>query len=536
MEKKASDSLLFRFSAVLLLFTVLSLMIGGVATYFSQMKIYKEQCEQNVRSVGQYLAHLMNNAGDDVLAYKDYYMKHYKEVDVPYFFTDYEDARDEFELLMVQNYPGMAVGEDIMVEELAPEVQKAWFVYMHEFWLTTFEAARESFHLPYTYFLVMVPDEETCAKEGYVVDFKTEPRDNVVYMIDGERTMRDGRWLYLGDTYFNPREKYGIVWRTWDTGEKQDGYMEWDNEWGHTYGYYTPLIINGQKVGLVVSEIDVKTVNQAVLRNTLQQIGLVGLVVVIGVIMMMMLIFRLFIEPTRRLEENVRIYANYKDADIADRILEDYTGRDELSSLGRQFAKMINELTSYMENLMRATRELDDTRQHAEEMTELANKDPLTGIRNKNAFDKEIQRLRWELQNGEKEFGFVMLDLNDLKHLNDNYGHERGNSAVKKLCKMVCSVFEHSPVFRVGGDEFVAVLLRQDYHQVDELVARLEAELAKCGNDETLDPWERISAAYGVALYDESIDGSVGNVFQRADKAMYTRKQEMKAHPEKGSS
>ena len=45
--------------------------------------------------------------------------------------------------------------------------------------------------------------------------------------------------------------------------------MEWDNAWGHTYAYYTPLSINGTEMGLIGTEIDVATVNHEILRNAL---------------------------------------------------------------------------------------------------------------------------------------------------------------------------------------------------------------------------------------------------------------------------
>ena len=156
--------------------------------------------------------------------------------------------------------------------------------------------------------------------------------------------------------------------------------------------------------------------------------------------------------------------------------------------------------------------------------------DALTGIRNKTAYDKEIRRVEGDLQSdSDKKFGIAMVDLNFLKKINDTYGHEQGNIAIKKLCRMVCVIFAHSPVFRIGGDEFVVVLENNDYKNADDLLAQFNGQLNDMANDAALEPWERISAAIGVAFYDPATDSSVATVFKRADKAMYLRKKEMKA-------
>ena len=78
--------------------------------------------------------------------------------------------------------------------------------------------------------------------------------------------------------------------------------------------------------------------------------------------------------------------------------------------------------------------------------------DALTGIRNKMAYDYEVEKLEKDLADGFNEFGLAMVDLNFLKKSNDTYGHEKGNISIRRLCMLVCEVFEHSPVFRIGGN------------------------------------------------------------------------------------
>ena len=75
----------------------------------------------------------------------------------------------------------------------------------------------------------------------------------------------------------------------------------------------------------------------------------------------------------------------------------------------------------------------------------------------------------------------------------------------------------------------MAILEKHDYEHVDELVKNFNSTLDELSKDESLEPWEAISAAIGYALYDPAKDSTVANVFKRADTAMYERKKAMKA-------
>ena len=198
---------------------------------------------------------------------------------------------------------------------------------------------------------------------------------------------------------------------------------------------------------------------------------------------------------------------------------------DEVGDMSRRLNAMV-------ENLKLTRIELSDSQQHAEAMAELANKDALTGLKNKNAYDKEIRRLDAELAVGMTEFGIAMIDLNFLKKINDVYGHEKGDIAIRKLSVLVCATFIHSPVFRVGGDEFVVILRGSDYNSIIKLAAVFKSTIDDLSVDDELEPWERVSAAIGYATYDSKVDKNIDDVFRRADEAMYECKRAMKAERE----
>ena len=172
--------------------------------------------------------------------------------------------------------------------------------------------------------------------------------------------------------------------------------------------------------------------------------------------------------------------------------------------------------------------ELTSSQQHADAMSRLATQDPLTGMRNKMAFDEQSRILNEQIEQGRGEFGLAMIDLNNLKIINDNYGHEKGDITIRKLCETITDIFAHSPVFRVGGDEFVVVLQGEDYENAEVLLKRFKDTLGDMSRDEMLSPWDSVSAAVGYAKYDKTKDLGAESVLARADKEMYACKKAMK--------
>ncbi|MDO4798236.1 MAG: GGDEF domain-containing protein [Coriobacteriales bacterium] len=93
-----------------------------------------------------------------------------------------------------------------------------------------------------------------------------------------------------------------------------------------------------------------------------------------------------------------------------------------------------------------------------------AYRDGLTGVKSKQAYLEMEQALDAKMGIGEVDaFALVVCDVNGLKMINDTLGHKAGDEHIRQACDMVCNVFVHSPVYRVGGDEFVAMLFGRDY-------------------------------------------------------------------------
>ena len=152
----------------------------------------------------------------------------------------------------------------------------------------------------------------------------------------------------------------------------------------------------------------------------------------------------------------------------------------------------------------------------------MANTDPLTGVRSRAAYEHMETLINESIEAGDNlEFGLVFCDINWLKETNDTQGHDIGDRLIRRCCKLICDIFAHSPVFRIGGDEFVVFLQGDDYIKRDYLMLELSDRLKGPDND--------ISFATGIAVFVPGKDYSMERVFIRADEEMYKNKTAIKA-------
>ena len=156
----------------------------------------------------------------------------------------------------------------------------------------------------------------------------------------------------------------------------------------------------------------------------------------------------------------------------------------------------------------------------------------MTGVKNKGAFTASMARLNDTIRLGGQDkppqFSIVTFDCNDLKQINDEYGHDCGDIYLQATCTMICKVFAHSPVFRMGGDEFSVILQRSDYNNREELLKTFDA-CAEEHNATAEHPWQCINVAKGMAVYQPYADTSVEQVLHRADELMYEDKRRYKS-------
>ena len=167
--------------------------------------------------------------------------------------------------------------------------------------------------------------------------------------------------------------------------------------------------------------------------------------------------------------------------------------------------------------------------EHDKHQHELAYRDALTGLRNSTSYTSWKSEFIEKIGKSVHSFGVAVLDINYLKDTNDKYGHDIGNKLLIATARTISYVFKRSPVFRVGGDEFIVILQDFDLEHYSEHVEKL---YEKAKNEPIIVGENKIpiSIAIGVAIYDEAIDDGYLSVFKRADTAMYQNKKEIKAN------
>ena len=154
--------------------------------------------------------------------------------------------------------------------------------------------------------------------------------------------------------------------------------------------------------------------------------------------------------------------------------------------------------------------------------------DSMTRVRNKTAYTERVDELSKQIEEKKKvDFAIIIADINDLKKVNDTYGHDYGDILIQNGASLLKKVWGSKCVYRIGGDEFIIL---------DSIVDKSEAEEKIALFDQIIDEYNQknckkelhIQIAIGMAIYVHEEDKEYMDVFRRADNAMYEDKKRKK--------
>ena len=155
--------------------------------------------------------------------------------------------------------------------------------------------------------------------------------------------------------------------------------------------------------------------------------------------------------------------------------------------------------------------------------------DELTGVKNKNAYKEAEDQLQYAMDMGYVSgFAIAVCDLNNLKKINDTLGHKVGDEYIKGASKIICDACKHSSVYRIGGDEFVVLMMGDDYDNRETIMESIKARVL-----ENLKAGDKPVVAVGCSEFRPGRDKKVEDIFDRADVAMYKNKKWLKNDDDK---
>ena len=235
------------------------------------------------------------------------------------------------------------------------------------------------------------------------------------------------------------------------------------------------------------------------------------------------------VEATKK----ISVHYDKCDKDVLIIVLSSDAGGEQAQRAMRKgaFACMakplvVSELMRIMVEYMRSCSEKIQRR--LESSIKDAKTDALTHVKNTHAYNDKIADINSIIRNvGDIDLAIVLCDINDLKKENDIYGHDSGDEYIKNSAKIICDTYLHSPVYRIGGDEFAVILQGKDFAMAERLLIKLR----NSSYTASLLPDSfsgKASLASGMAIFDPSIDTEFADVVKRADIAMYENKQSIK--------
>lgn len=359
-----------------------------------------------------------------------------------------------------------------------------------------------------------------------IIPLNTEPVDNVQNVIEAmsrEEYEKNPEGVVklnslTGDSYSPDAAKKYL--EAYESGELS--YFRNRTEWGDDYTALLPLYDSkGNKVAALCVDIEMGEIEELLLVHSLITIGVTALAGLLISILFLIWTRKSVVEPVEKLGKTLNEYtARGLNLDDPESLIIDMPD----IHTGNEVEHLAEDIVFMSETLCVTVQSMRLTEEQLAHMSIIATKDELTHVGNKAAYKEYVEQLQNRMDEGDTEFAVVLADINRLKFVNDTYGHEKGDTYIRGCCGVLCDVYLHSPVFRIGGDEFVIFLTGQDYEKRKALIKKAKERFIHAQQARDAQPWTAFSMALGMAVYSPDFDENVQQVVTRADRNMYTDK------------
>ena len=161
-------------------------------------------------------------------------------------------------------------------------------------------------------------------------------------------------------------------------------------------------------------------------------------------------------------------------------------------------------------------------------VSSLAYRDGLTGIGNRTAYLEKLESYK-NTSHSFKQLGIVYLDVNNLKTVNDNYGHEYGDKLILTAAQIIEASFgAHGKSYRVGGDEFCVLMTGNATKESYESALTVFQQMIEKENKSKNNVYT-LQIAHGFCICEDFTDGKLEEAIAQADSEMYRNKIALKA-------
>lgn len=252
-----------------------------------------------------------------------------------------------------------------------------------------------------------------------------------------------------------------------------------------------------------------------------------GIIVTIGIVLMMVLTAYSFIYGGRVFIIDFNVTAPYLPGWIAYTLVVIMSVATIISAISMSNQHLEQALLNSKQSehdlerqVVERTLELEDAKQKAEQQ---ARTDVLTGLNNRRAFFEYAEVIDAQSRRYNHTYVIAMIDIDHFKAVNDTWGHDTGDCALKAISHIILDVLRETDIVgRIGGEEFVAILPETTITEGAALAERLRATIEESAVETTQAPIT-VTISIGVAALGD-LNGTLDGVVAHADAAMYQAK------------
>lgn len=288
------------------------------------------------------------------------------------------------------------------------------------------------------------------------------------------------------------------------------------DEWGSYYSAFSPIKdTSGSIVGIVGVDFDSEWYETEISKNNVYFILISVTSLIIGGAIAILVTsestkkFRSFNRELSNLSTDIDALTNELNKDDIDNKVnqeETETNDYDINSLSDKMHQMQDELKNYI------------TRVRAR-----AYMDTMTGVSNKTAYLDKVKEIDRDIIKRKASFTVIVFDINGLKLVNDDNGHECGDRFINNTAEVIKRLFGSENTYRIGGDEFIAVLQGESQKSIDKISKEILSAIDSF--NETVEEGDfKVSCSFGVAKFEPDKDIEFRAVFKRADDEMYRYK------------